>query len=198
MRSNFDRDLAASLSQRYASRSNVTIHEADALEFDFATLGEKLRLVGNLPYNISTPLLFRLLDFKGCIERRSLHVAEGSGRPNVRKPRWKVIRSTDSHARMPYGVSAVVRCATGCVSTRHRRSYLRWSECGRYPGTNTENSTISRWKKLVRLAFSRRRKTLRNALQGMVAVENTGISRPRSGRPAGTGANRKLDRASQT
>lgn len=59
-----DRDLAATLRQRYAGNTAVTIHEADALSFDFADLGERLRIVGNLPYNISTPLLFHLMNFR--------------------------------------------------------------------------------------------------------------------------------------
>ena len=62
-----DRDLAARLRRQYADRANVTIHEADALAFDFAALGDRLRVVGNLPYNISTPLLFHLLRFRECI-----------------------------------------------------------------------------------------------------------------------------------
>lgn len=59
-----DRNLAAKLRQQYEGNSRVTIHEADALRFDYATLGDRLRIVGNLPYNISTPLLFHLLDFR--------------------------------------------------------------------------------------------------------------------------------------
>jgi 16S rRNA (adenine1518-N6/adenine1519-N6)-dimethyltransferase len=58
-----DRDLVADLRKRYRPE-HLIVHEADALRFDFATLaaGEKLRLIGNLPYNISTPLLFHVLD----------------------------------------------------------------------------------------------------------------------------------------
>jgi len=59
-----DRDLAETLRLRYAGNDAVTIHEADALTFDFASLGEQLRIVGNLPYNISTPLLFHLMNFR--------------------------------------------------------------------------------------------------------------------------------------
>ena len=59
-----DRDLAASLRVRYADEANLFIHEADALRFDFSSLGDSLRIVGNLPYNISTPLLFRLLEYR--------------------------------------------------------------------------------------------------------------------------------------
>jgi 16S rRNA (adenine1518-N6/adenine1519-N6)-dimethyltransferase len=62
-----DRDLAAALRHRFEGSDNVTIHEADALNFDFCTLGVSLRIVGNLPYNISTPLLFHLIDSRDCI-----------------------------------------------------------------------------------------------------------------------------------
>ncbi len=62
-----DRDLAAELQKRFADNASVTIHEADALTFDFGRLGQRLRVVGNLPYNISTPLLFHLLDFRAKI-----------------------------------------------------------------------------------------------------------------------------------
>lgn len=55
-----DRDLAARWRNQAADR--VDLIEADALRFDFASLGTGLRIVGNLPYNISSPLLFHLLD----------------------------------------------------------------------------------------------------------------------------------------
>jgi 16S rRNA (adenine1518-N6/adenine1519-N6)-dimethyltransferase len=54
-----DRDLAA----RLRRRPELNVIEADVLKVDFAPLGERLRVVGNLPYNISTPILFHLLDF---------------------------------------------------------------------------------------------------------------------------------------
>jgi 16S rRNA (adenine1518-N6/adenine1519-N6)-dimethyltransferase len=59
-----DRDLAARLRARYANKPNVTVHEADALRFDFSSIGKPMRIVGNLPYNISTPLLFHLLNYR--------------------------------------------------------------------------------------------------------------------------------------
>ena len=54
-----DRDLAARLRAQFAP-AQLALHEDDALEFDFPQLGPRLRVVGNLPYNISTPLLFHL------------------------------------------------------------------------------------------------------------------------------------------
>ncbi|HYG42457.1 MAG TPA: 16S rRNA (adenine(1518)-N(6)/adenine(1519)-N(6))-dimethyltransferase RsmA [Bordetella sp.] len=55
-----DRDLAARLRNKYPSE-HLTVVEADALTVDFASLGTQLRVVGNLPYNISSPLLFHLM-----------------------------------------------------------------------------------------------------------------------------------------
>jgi 16S rRNA (adenine1518-N6/adenine1519-N6)-dimethyltransferase len=61
-----DRDLVARLKTEFTEQQ-LRIHEGDALEFDFATLPSPLRVVGNLPYNISTPILFRLCDYEDRI-----------------------------------------------------------------------------------------------------------------------------------
>jgi 16S rRNA (adenine1518-N6/adenine1519-N6)-dimethyltransferase len=66
-----DRDLVAHLQQKFQRQDNLCIHSADALLFDFSKLaqdGQKLRILGNLPYNISTPLLFHLLSKAEMIE----------------------------------------------------------------------------------------------------------------------------------
>src|SRR5579871_2019040 len=71
-----DRDLAARLRTDWLGEPRLVLHEADALEFDFAALaqarGGRLRIVGNLPYNSSTPLLFHLLESAQALE--DLHV----------------------------------------------------------------------------------------------------------------------------
>ncbi len=65
-----DRDLAARLRSRHAPQ-RLTLHEADALRFDFAAIARsaerRLRIVGNLPYNVSSPLLVRLLQFRAHV-----------------------------------------------------------------------------------------------------------------------------------
>ena len=63
----YDRDLTTLLRKRFSKRKNVTIHEANVLEFNFSSLGNQLRLIGNLPYNISTPILFYILLFEDHI-----------------------------------------------------------------------------------------------------------------------------------
>jgi 16S rRNA (adenine1518-N6/adenine1519-N6)-dimethyltransferase len=56
-----DRDIVSWMQKEYAS-NHITIHNVDALKFDFSQLGNQLRVIGNLPYNISTPILFHLLN----------------------------------------------------------------------------------------------------------------------------------------
>jgi|SRR5690554_3705304 len=66
-----DRDLVPILAKQFSADKHLQIHEADALQFDFRTLvksAEKLRVIGNLPYNITTPLLFHLLEQASAIE----------------------------------------------------------------------------------------------------------------------------------
>lgn len=61
-----DRDLIARLKKQH-SPERLSIHEGDVLAFDFSCIGQKLRIVGNLPYNISTPLLFHLASYAGIV-----------------------------------------------------------------------------------------------------------------------------------
>lgn len=66
-----DRDLIPGLNVKFFNHAGFKIHEADALKFDFQTLKtdeRQLRIVGNLPYNISTPLIFHLLSYSGTVK----------------------------------------------------------------------------------------------------------------------------------
>jgi 16S rRNA (adenine1518-N6/adenine1519-N6)-dimethyltransferase len=166
----FDRDLAAALRDRFAGHGNVTIHEADVLDFDFATLGSGLRVVGNLPYNISTPVLFHLLEYVDCIS--DIHVmlqkevvdrlaAAPGGRDFGRLTimlghRLQVVHLFDvppeAFSPPPRIMSAVVR--------------LRPLPPGTFDAVDE-----SMLGSIVKAAFSKRRKTLRNALRGVVEIE---------------------------
>ncbi len=169
-----DRDLAAAL--RHAHPDGVgklRIHEADALRFDFTSLvGAKgrLRVVGNLPYNISTPLLFHLLTQMEVI--RDIHVmlqkevvdrlaaepgVKSYGRLSVMvQYHCEVERlftvGPGAFSPQPKVDSAVVRLIP------HRR-----------PPVEVEDEP--RFRETVKRAFMQRRKTLRNALRGFVSVE---------------------------
>jgi 16S rRNA (adenine1518-N6/adenine1519-N6)-dimethyltransferase len=163
----FDRDLAADLRTRYAGNDKVRIHEADALQFDFASVGRNLRIVGNLPYNISTPLLFRLIEFrdrildfhfmlqKEVVDRMAaMPGSKDYGRLTIMLGSFlEVVPLFDvppeAFSPPPKVTSSVVRMRP--LSADH------W-DIG-------DTDQLSR---LVAAAFGKRRKTLRNALKGVV------------------------------
>lgn len=169
----FDRDLVATLEDRFGDCDNVVIHEADALRFDFASISEALRVVGNLPYNISTPLLFRLLDFRDVVI--DMHfmlqkevVDRMSAAPGVKDYgrltimlacRMEVVPLFDV---APHAFSPPPKVTSSFVRMRplpHGRFDIR------------DPTTLDL---IVRQAFSRRRKTLRNALKGIVSEADIG------------------------
>lgn len=80
-----DRDLVVYLKKRFPA-DKLTIHQGDALSFDFRTIGasseNKWRIVGNLPYNISSPLLFHLMNFSSCIEDQHFMLQREACRTN--------------------------------------------------------------------------------------------------------------------
>ena len=167
----FDRDLVAELKTKYAGNDRVTIHEADALEFDFSTLGNKLRIVGNLPYNISTPLLFHLLNFKTCISDAHFMLQKEV-----------VDRMCAGPGNKSYGrLTVMLGCQMEMVPLfdvppesfspppKVMSSVIRMRPIPE-PGIEVQDPDLL--TSIVRAAFSRRRKTLRNALQGEVEAED--------------------------
>jgi len=165
-----DRDIIARLKGRF-SAERLTIHEGDALAFDFGSLPGRIKIVGNLPYNISTPLLFHLASFsdkvidmhfmlqKEVVERM---VAEPStadyGRLTVMlQYRFEMenlfIVPPDSFYPPPKVDSAVVRMIPN-------------------PGRVGVAADEKQFAELVAQAFGQRRKTLRNNLKGVADDED--------------------------
>ena len=162
----FDRDLVPLLAAQFADSRHVAIHEADALRFDFASLGDSLRIVGNLPYNISTPLLFRLVEQRAAIEDMTLMLqkevvdriaaAPGSGAYG----RLTVMAGAFLHPEPLFDVPpGAFRPPPRVTSTVLRLSPRRAD------AFMIEDPALLR--ELTTRAFSQRRKTLRNALKGL-------------------------------
>ena len=112
-----DRDLVARLKQEFPPE-RLTIHEGDALQFDFAALGTGLRVVGNLPYNISTPLLFHLA--QSARQIRDIHVMlqKEVVERMVAQPPASELRPAVGHAAIPFSAGESARCAGGRVPPR--------------------------------------------------------------------------------
>jgi 16S rRNA (adenine1518-N6/adenine1519-N6)-dimethyltransferase len=175
-----DRDLVAMLEQKFKGQPQLTIHSADALTFDFSLLAsenEKLRIVGNLPYNISTPLLFHLLTVSDCINDMHFMLQKevvdricadpGSkkyGRLSVMMQyycaaEWLFDVHPESFSPAPKVTSAIIRLIP------HNMPPVIVND-------------LNAFNKVVAQAFSQRRKTLRNSLKTLInehAMTNLGI-----------------------
>ena len=166
-----DRDLVPLLRDEFAADSRFAVHEADALDFDFTALarsrGGKLRVIGNLPYNISTPLLFHLLkhvtaveDMHVMLQREVVHrIAAEPG--NGDYGRLTVMLSPWLQAETLFDVGP------GAFQPPPKV----WSSVVRLTVRQTPAFAVSpHFAAVVASAFSHRRKTLRNALKGVVSA----------------------------
>jgi 16S rRNA (adenine1518-N6/adenine1519-N6)-dimethyltransferase len=167
-----DRDLAAHLRSDFPPE-RLVVHEADALKFDFCSLvpaGSTLRIIGNLPYNISTPLLFHLLEQRHCIgdmlfmlqkevvdRMAAVPGNKDYGRLSVML-QWqlRVEKLFDVHPGAftppPKVDSSVVRLVPHAIPPIQVRDPIVFAH-------------------VVRAAFAQRRKTLRNNLKGLMTAE---------------------------
>ena len=167
-----DRDLIKPLAGKAAGIGELVIHQQDVLKFDFRALAgdDRLRVVGNLPYNISTPLLFHLIDQapviqdmhfmlqKEVVDRMAATPGNGDyGRLSVMiqyhckvDPLFRVKPGAFNPA--PKVESAVVRLTP-------------------WPQPPARLDDLASLSLLVRTAFSQRRKTLRNTLKGLLPGE---------------------------
>ncbi|MEX2125643.1 MAG: 16S rRNA (adenine(1518)-N(6)/adenine(1519)-N(6))-dimethyltransferase RsmA [Woeseia sp.] len=167
----FDRDLTPRLRQNYQHLDNVFIHEADALRFDYAGLGDALRIVGNLPYNISTPLLFRMIEFATSVQ--DLHfmlqkevVDRITASPGTKAyGRLTIMLGSRLHAEPLFDVPASAFQPPPRVTSSVVRLWPR-------PAGELTIVNAALMSRIVAQAFSQRRKTLRNALRASVAPDD--------------------------
>jgi 16S rRNA (adenine1518-N6/adenine1519-N6)-dimethyltransferase len=188
-----DRDVIPLLRASCEGRGQLNIHNEDALRFDFSALDSDrhpLRVVGNLPYNISTPLLFRLLDQEADIQDMHFMLQKEV-----------VTRMAADHGNKSYGRLTVMLAAACRVEAlfdigpgaftpppRVHSTFVRLVPWSTPPFPLEDRSAYAA---LVNMAFSRRRKTLKNALSDMldeksiIAADCDPRARPETVEPAG-------------
>ena len=165
-----DRDLISFL--KLKKQDKLTIYEADALKFDYGLISNNLRIVGNLPYNISSPLLFRLLSSKNKIIDMTFMLQKEV-----------VDRIVASHGSKTYGRISVMMQAFFKVEsmfTVPKESFdpqPKIESAILYLKTRTKPLTenIKLLEKIVKISFSQRRKTLKNCLKSILSQEQTKI-----------------------
>ncbi len=168
-----DRDLAESLRPTLALARAATLHECDALSFDFLELaklrGGRLRVIGNLPYNISTPLLFRLIaaapaivDLHVMLQREvvaRMAAAPGSGeygRLTVMLAPWVTVEQLFDIGPGAFKPPPRVWSAVARLTVRAKPAF----------------AVAPQYAQVVTAAFSQRRKTLRNSLRSLLEASD--------------------------
>jgi 16S rRNA (adenine1518-N6/adenine1519-N6)-dimethyltransferase len=177
-----DRELAAALRARFAQEL-VVVHEGDALEFDLAALPEGLRVVGNLPYNVSTPLLFHVAAFapriRDCVFMLQKEVVDRM----VADPGTADYGRLSVMLQYRFAMSLAFRVPPGAFTPPPKvdSAIVRMEPL-------REGRRIARdealFTAIVAAAFSQRRKTLRNAVRALVdeaAFARAGVDPQRRG-----------------
>jgi len=161
-----DRDLAAALQHELGG--HLSLHVTDILQFDLAALGDRLRVIGNLPYNISTPVLFHLA---GSADRiRDIHVM-------LQKEvveRMAAAPADSNYGRLSvmlqykFGIEKLLDVPSGAFAPAPKveSAVVRLTPLRPPPCVARDPALFAR---VVAAAFSQRRKTLRNSLRNLVA-----------------------------
>jgi 16S rRNA (adenine1518-N6/adenine1519-N6)-dimethyltransferase len=175
-----DRDVIPGLEAAAKPKGELHLIQADALKTDFHVLapnGQKLRLVGNLPYNISTPLLFHCLDQMDVVVDMHFMLQKEVVQRMAARPGGKDYGRLTVMLAMRCRVEPLFNIGSGAFTPAPKvdSSFVRL-----IPPTHTPFPLVDpkRFTALVNQAFSRRRKTLRNALAGLVdesAIRQAGL-----------------------
>ena len=168
-----DDRMADYLAQAAPEAGKLILHRGDALKFDFSSLAPtpaSLRVVGNLPYNISTPLLFHLLKHRAAIEDLHLMLQKEVAQRMTAAPGGKDYGRLTVMLALWAQAETCFEIGPGAFSpaprVRSRVVRLRTQVEPRFPVAD-----VDRFTKLVALTFSMRRKTLARSLKGCLSRE---------------------------
>ena len=165
-----DRDIIARLRPRY-SPAKLTIHPGDALDFDFSSLvdgaGQRLHVVGNLPYNISTPLLFHLAGFAECVHDMHFMLQKEVVERMVAEPGTSDFGRLSVMLQYRFVMDWLLDVPPECFSPAPKVDSAVVRLIPRPPEElSARNET--RFAAVVSAAFGQRRKMLRNNLKGIL------------------------------
>ena len=158
-----DRDLAA----RLRKRPELAVVESDVLKVDFAALadqaGQPLRVIGNLPYNISTPILFHLLPFASRVEDQHFMLQKEVVDRMVARPGSKDYGRLSVMLQWRYEMESIVDVPPEAFDPPPKvdSAVVRMVP---YPGSAQAGLDVDLLGEIVTVAFSQRRKILRNTL----------------------------------
>jgi 16S rRNA (adenine1518-N6/adenine1519-N6)-dimethyltransferase len=165
-----DRDLIALLQKK--NNIKITIHESDALVFNFDQFKQNIRIVGNLPYNISSPLLFHLLNYRGNIIDMTFMLQKEVVDRIVAPPGSKVYGRISVIMQTFFDTELMFVVPKESFDPQPKiESAILYLKTKKQP-------LIQNFKPLediVKIAFSQRRKTLKNCLKSVLNQSQTDI-----------------------
>ena len=163
-----DRDIVERLRRAYPPE-RLSVHAGDVLEFDFSVLPRELRVVGNLPYNISTPLLFHLARYAERIRDMHFMLQKEVVERMVATPGGRDYGRLSVMLQYRFDMDLLLEVAPGAFSPPPQ---VESAVVRMLPRLQAElkaaNGTVL--EQVVRRAFAQRRKTLRNSLAGLLAA----------------------------
>jgi 16S rRNA (adenine1518-N6/adenine1519-N6)-dimethyltransferase len=168
----FDRDLLAPLAERAREHGELELIHADVLDVDFTALagGTPLRLVGNLPYNLSSPILFHALDHAAAVRDMHFMLQKEVVDRMAAAPGSKVYGRLSVMLQAWCRVTALFDVGPGAFRPPPKVDSAVVRLVPRDPA-EVGIDDPARFAAIVRAAFGQRRKTLRNALQALCSGE---------------------------
>lgn len=165
-----DRDIVERLKKEFP-QNKLIIYSADALRFDFSILGDNLRIIGNLPYNISTPLLFYLNRFSKSIVDMHFMLQKEVVERLVAKPSTPAYGRLSVMLQYHFEMEQVFSVSASCFRPvpKVESAVVRMLPIKNKTSAAT-NETL--FAQVVTAAFSQRRKTLRNTLSRYLTSED--------------------------
>ena len=165
-----DRDLVSMLKSK--EQEKLTIFQADALTFDFSQISNKLRVIGNLPYNISSPLLFHLLDYRKQIIDMTFMLQKEVVDRIVAPPGSKTYGRLSVMMQAFYEVELMFVVPKESFEPQPKiESAILYLKTREQPLVKNSKPL----EEIVKLAFSQRRKTLKNCLKSVLNQSQTEI-----------------------
>lgn len=165
-----DRDIIARLRPRYTPQ-RLTIHQGDALDFDFSSLvaeaGKPLHVVGNLPYNISTPLLFHLAGFAECVYDMHFMLQKEVVERLVAEPGSSDFGRLSVMLQYRFVIDWLLDVPPECFTPAPKVDSAVVRLIPRPPDELSAKDE-ARFAAVVSAAFAQRRKMLRNNLKGIL------------------------------
>ena len=164
----FDRDLLVPLAAAAQAHGELTLLNADVLDVDFSALaaGARIRLVGNLPYNLSSPILFHALDHAAAIHDMHFMLQKEVVERMAAAPGSKVYGRLSVMLQAYCAVTPLFKVPPGAFRPAPKVDSAVVRLLPRQP-SEIGIDDPARFAQVVRAAFGQRRKTLRNALSGV-------------------------------